>query len=155
MHTPTRPVALAYPSAAKISPCAQHAQRAQRAQHSQRAGGCLTQLGAALLLPRRRAEPRGAKRKAPRAPARPAAPPAAAAPAHPAPPRPPAQSAAPRLLVAAEDVLHGVAARQSLVDLHGGAAGVGKQGLHALALQRLDQDVAAAGRTGAAGRGAA
>ena len=43
----------------------------------------------------------------------------------------------PHLLVAAQDVTDGVGAGQRLVDLHGRAAGVGKQRLHALALQGL------------------
>ena len=47
------------------------------------------------------------------------------------------------LLVPAEGVFDGGRTRQRLVDLHGCAAGVCKQRVHALPLQRLDQDIGA------------
>lgn len=48
----------------------------------------------------------------------------------------------PHLLMPAEDVADG-AARECLVDLHGGATRVGKHSAHPLPLQRLHQDVRA------------
>lgn len=45
----------------------------------------------------------------------------------------------PHLLVAAQDVADGFGAGQGLVDLHGRAAGVGKQRVHTLALQGLSK----------------
>ena len=57
------------------------------------------------------------------------------------------------LLVAREDVADHGGARQRLVDLHRRAAGIGEDGGHALALERLDEDVGAL--AGLAGGGAA
>lgn len=47
----------------------------------------------------------------------------------------------PHLLMAAQDVPDAAAAGERLVDLHGGAARVCEQGLHALPLQALHQNV--------------
>jgi len=49
----------------------------------------------------------------------------------------------PHLLVAAQDVAYERRAREGLVDLHRGASRVRKQLPHALALQRLHQNVGA------------
>jgi hypothetical protein len=49
----------------------------------------------------------------------------------------PAAATRAHLLVAAQDVADRVGAGEGLVDLHGGAARVGKQRVHTLALQSL------------------
>ena len=54
-----------------------------------------------------------------------------------------ARARGPRLLVAAQDVAYERRARERLVDLHRGAARVREQLPHALALQRLHEDVGA------------
>ena len=53
----------------------------------------------------------------------------------------------------AEDVANGFGARERLVDLYRSAARVREQEVHAFALERLDEDVAALPRLGGPARG--